>query len=196
MKRLLPLTLLLGLSCSRVAPESEKVSGKDTGPPSEAIAAAPPNVPNVGTATGEGRMIKAGWSVAFWNEKDSELVVGFLEAEPSADQLEKMKESQSLFMGVFLDVPMIEFTIGFEEKDGVPDVELPTSWRILYDNFGDKGPMTLNYVGEDGGRVVEVSGNPKTGGKVKGRFSGTGNFSLDDDNRDYSWNLAFDVPVH
>ena len=147
-----------------------------------------------GSVLGEGKSFKAGWGMAIWNEEKKELVVGFLESEPMAEVMEKMKGYKSVVGGgVALSVPIVEVTVKLEEKEGTPS---PSYYRMVFHNFGDKGPMTLNLNADFGERVVEVSGNIKSGGNVKGRFQGKDRFEIGEDIRAYSWNLEFDLPVH
>ncbi len=78
----------------------------------------------------------------------------------------------------------------------MPDLSSPRFWRILYNNFGDKGPMTLNQASNNPDMVVEVTGNPSSGGKVTGRFKGKDSFEMTDDKRYYNWDITFDLIVH
>ena len=103
MKHLLALSLLFAAGCGKDAPSSS-VSG---------------------IAAGEGRSFKVGWGVAFWDGEEKNLILGFLESDPPAEKLAAMKENKGLFMGVFLEVPMIQITLDLAEKDGVPDLSSP-----------------------------------------------------------------------
>ena len=173
MKHLLTLSLLFAAGCGKDAPSS--VSG---------------------IANGEGRSLKVEWGIALWDGEEKKLILGFLESDPPAEKLAAMKENKSLFMGVFLEVPIIQITLDLAEKDGVPDLSSPRFWRILYNNFGDKGPMTLNHAGNNTDMVVEVTGNPTSGGRVTGRFKGKDSFEMTDDKRYYNWDITFDLIVH
>ena len=175
--RLLPLVLLLGFGCSPDSSESAKNSSVHPLPLPETL--------TPGTAIGQGKLFKSGWSIAVWdNSVGGELIVGFLESEPTKNELSGIKK-HGLFLAVHRTVPLIEFAIGFEEKNGGPDVTSPRYCNITYDNFG-KGHRTL-YNPIDQSNVVQISGDLKSGGKVKGRFIGTSD--------EYGWNFTFDLPV-
>jgi hypothetical protein len=180
MNRFLLFMLMLGLGCSSEVAEQE---WKVTRPP--------PEVPALGTAFYNDFSFKAGWSIALWDEGEKELIVGFLESEPTADMIKKIKEKKGLFLAQ-LDVPLIEFEVVFAEKDGALDVTSPTYWKI---NIVDKYPHPWTYNGESEGIVVEISGNPRSGGKVQGRFTGTNSFQFPDRTDTSGWNFTFDLPV-
>jgi hypothetical protein len=173
------------------APKPEVVSSRSTEPP--------PPVPAPGMAEGAGAPFKPGWSIALWNQEDNELVIGFLEAEPTAQALNTIKEKKSLFLGVF-GVPMIEFGVKFEMKNDVPDIATPRYYRVVYSGFPGGGAVTFgDDVGSSRGWDMQVTGDPMSGGSVEGRFAGAEYWSWAPGAKKgnyYGWNFSFDLPVH
>ncbi len=128
-----------------------------------------------------------------WVEDKKELVVGFLPGRPKAEELERILENQSLFMGASLSVPLVQFSIQFADSDGEPDPLSPKTYSLLWHNFG-KMPMTLQRSPSSGG-VFQISGDLRPGGTVRGRFQGTDEWEFGDTPRSYRWALNFELVV-
>lgn len=187
MRWLLPFALLLVFGCGDSAPKPGVVSSTRTEPP--------PPVPAPGTAVGAGKQFKPGWSIAFWDEEQQELVIGFLESEPTAEALEKIKEEKNVFFGAGND-PYVEVGVTFEIKNGVPDIA--ALYRIFYSGFRNEIPhcaWTFAEYAEISTWDVQITGDPTSGGQVKGRFAGAAD-KLSENDHYYGWNLSFDLPVH
>ena len=167
--------------CSRSAPDSESLPQNDNTPRLE--------LPAPGTSFYNEKKFKAGWSIALWNEAKNELVIGFLEAEPPADKLEKIIANKDLYEGVLLGVPLVQFSVAFAETDGMIDVASPTHWTIMFAKEY-ANPWTFYDQPED--VLVEISGDPRSGGQVKGRFAGTYVMFANDTT---GWNFSFELPV-
>ena len=146
-----------------------------------------------GSAREDGKTLQAAWGVSMWVEDKKELVVGFLPGRPKAEELERILEDQSLFMGASLRVPLVQFSIRFAESDGKPDLLSPKTYSLLWHNFGNM-PMTLNRWSESEG-VFQISGDLRPGGTVRGRFQGTDEWEAGDDRHSYRWALNFELVV-
>ena len=175
----------------RRVPKPDVVSSRSTEPS--------PPVPARGMAEGAGALFKPGWSIALWNQEDNELVIGFLEAEPTTESLNKIKEEKSLILGV-QGVRKIEFGVTFEMKNDVPDIAAPAYYRVTYSGFPGGAPVTFgDDAGCSRGWDMQVTGDPMSGGSVEGRFAGAGYWSWSprpEKGKYYGWNLRFDLPVH
>ena len=146
-----------------------------------------------GTASEDDKTLQAAWGVSMWVEDKKELVVGFLPGRPNAEELERILKNQSLFMGASLRVPLVQFSIRFADSDGEPDPLSPKTYSLLWDNFS-KMPMTLQRSPSSGG-VIQISGDLRPGGTVRGRFQGTDKWEMGDKRRSYRWALNFELVV-
>ncbi len=180
---------MLYTGCGKPDPATDEPEAKPE-PAAAAVAAS-------GSATGEGKTMEVGWGIAMWDEKEdsAELVLGFLGGEPTPEDLKKITSNKSLFMGVFLKDPLFQISIEFKNgEDGNPDISKPDFYSVLYSNFGDKGPMTLNRSAGDDGSIT-LTGELAPGGNVKGRLEGKDRFEMKDDVRNYDWDITVDLPV-
>ena len=146
-----------------------------------------------GSASENGKTLQAAWGVSMWVEDKKELVVGFLPGRPKAEELQRILDNQSLFMGASLSVPLVQFSIRFADSDGKPDPLSPKTYSLLWHNFG-KMPMTLNRSPSSGG-VFQISGDLRPGGTMRGRFQGTDEWEMGDKRRSYRWALNFELVV-
>ena len=190
MRQLIPIALLVVSGCGDGPPPPEIISPESAEPP--------PPVPSPGTIEGAGARFKPGWSIAFWNEEEEELVFGFLEDQPTAESLNTIKELKSL--RATFGVPAIEIGVKFKMKGSVPDIASPIYYRVVYFGFPKGGAVNLvQYPDSSPGWDMQVKGDLMSGGNVQGHFAGANYWSWSVGSKDeeyYGWNVEFDLPVH
>jgi hypothetical protein len=174
--------LVIAGGCKQV--QSKKEAGKTV------------SVPVTGSATGENKSVDFGWGIAMWDDKEKgRLIIGLMEKKPSDKDLNGIIAKKSLFMGAFMDEPMVQFGIEFDASGGAPDIAKPGYHMVLFNNFGGKGPMTLNRSANSAGGEIRLQGDLTPGGHVTGRISGSDKFEIGDDKRQYQWEVTIDLPI-
>jgi hypothetical protein len=148
-----------------------------------------------GVALKNKETMKANWGIAFLNQEDNELILGFYPKTPKKSLIKSIQEKRSLFRVFDLEEPLIEITLRL--KEGTPlSGDAVSGYSFVFSNFSG-GPMTISRSGTSMMEEVQLKldGSLEKGGRIKGVFKGSQDYDFQDHDDTYTWDLKFDLPI-
>ena len=149
-----------------------------------------------GVALKNKETMKANWGIAFLNQEDNELSLGFYPKTPKKSLIKSIREELSPhFFAEDLEEPYIQ--IEFDLKEGTSlSRDAVRSYDIHFMNFSEE-PMSLHQslTSMMEGVQLKLDGSFEKGGRIKGIFKGSQNSDSQDHDNIYTWDLKFNMKI-